>query len=455
MADWYYSNNGERVGPIDSKELRRLAGERAIAPDTLIWREGLPNWVPASKVQTLTFGPPPLPETIVANASAPCEESGRSSSRPAQSPASPAPTRGKIHFLRFGTYEAVLIGLAMIGCGIYIANYQSMRKKIESSADQMGQRVLHITGVDRGLAGEGIDSPAVVGPNAAPVAPLADGKPKSQPELSVPAKMATLRFKGLSLEMTPREVTEAAPKVNDEAVTPPGAVAGFWSVDPLTPPVSAIPDDATGLWYFGYSFAPKSQPPKRSEESAEKRHDRELAEALFGTIAPSVGQEGHWKRIGWVVVSFDALHRSQLAAIKLRLHYGPKGPMAIAPNDLKPDELAKKLGDSYDIPSFTPKAGGSGWEHVNRAEGWRADFACIHWTQASADAGLSEELLRWDDREIAEFASEVETARSLGGLAALGGNSDLTAVAAAASKLDTAWVLSVRRVTKSKDVELD
>jgi hypothetical protein len=291
--------------------------------------------------------------------------------------------------------------------------------------------------------------------DAAPVAPLADGKPKNQPKPSVPAKMATLRFKGLSLEMTPREVTEAAPKVNDDAVTPPGAVVGFWSTDPLTPPVSAIPDDATGLWYFGYSFAPKSQPPNRSEESAEKRRDRELAEALFGTIAPGVGQEGHWKRISWVVVSFDASHRSQLAAIKLRLHYGPRGPMAIAPNDLKPDELAKKLVDSYDIPNFTPTAGGSGWEHVNRAEGWRADFVCIDWTQASADAGLSDELLRWDDREIAEFASEVETARSLGGLAALGGNSDPAVVAAAASKLDTAWVLSVRRVTKGKDVKLD
>jgi RsiW-degrading membrane proteinase PrsW (M82 family) len=69
MAEaWYHLRGQERVGPEDLATLRgRLAGgalgAEALAPDTLVWREGLAAWVPASSVAELAsvVAPPPAP----------------------------------------------------------------------------------------------------------------------------------------------------------------------------------------------------------------------------------------------------------------------------------------------------------------------------------------------------------------------------------------------------------
>jgi len=52
MASWYYviSKTRERSGPHDESFVRAkfIAGE--IAPETLVWHDGLANWIPASQV---------------------------------------------------------------------------------------------------------------------------------------------------------------------------------------------------------------------------------------------------------------------------------------------------------------------------------------------------------------------------------------------------------------------
>lgn len=48
---WYYSHDRqEQLGPIDSDALRALAGQGTLHPDTLVWREGLPQWLPLHSV---------------------------------------------------------------------------------------------------------------------------------------------------------------------------------------------------------------------------------------------------------------------------------------------------------------------------------------------------------------------------------------------------------------------
>lgn len=69
MAEaWYYSAGGAKQGPIDTAELKRLAGTGTIKPETLIWKSGLKEWVKAEKVQGLFALPadesPPLPPTL-------------------------------------------------------------------------------------------------------------------------------------------------------------------------------------------------------------------------------------------------------------------------------------------------------------------------------------------------------------------------------------------------------
>ena len=42
--EWYYAVGGQRVGPVSQADFDRLAHEGVIKPDTLVWRQGLPNW---------------------------------------------------------------------------------------------------------------------------------------------------------------------------------------------------------------------------------------------------------------------------------------------------------------------------------------------------------------------------------------------------------------------------
>jgi uncharacterized RDD family membrane protein YckC len=42
---WFYSQGGQQVGPVTDEEFHRLRREGMIGPATLVWREGLPEWV--------------------------------------------------------------------------------------------------------------------------------------------------------------------------------------------------------------------------------------------------------------------------------------------------------------------------------------------------------------------------------------------------------------------------
>lgn len=56
---WYYAINGQRQGPVIQTEFDRLVREGVIRSDTLVWRQGMPDWVPYSQVAPAT--PPPTP----------------------------------------------------------------------------------------------------------------------------------------------------------------------------------------------------------------------------------------------------------------------------------------------------------------------------------------------------------------------------------------------------------
>lgn len=48
--DWYYAKNGERQGPISEASLRSMLVTGEIAQTDLVWREGMPDWLPAGEV---------------------------------------------------------------------------------------------------------------------------------------------------------------------------------------------------------------------------------------------------------------------------------------------------------------------------------------------------------------------------------------------------------------------
>jgi hypothetical protein len=61
---WYYARNDQQFGPVSAAELKQLADEGRLAPDDLLWREGMDQWATAINLRGLftndaTGGPQP------------------------------------------------------------------------------------------------------------------------------------------------------------------------------------------------------------------------------------------------------------------------------------------------------------------------------------------------------------------------------------------------------------
>ena len=50
--NWYYSAQGQQVGPVDENAFRELVASGQIQPATLVWHSELPNWKPLSEVDS-------------------------------------------------------------------------------------------------------------------------------------------------------------------------------------------------------------------------------------------------------------------------------------------------------------------------------------------------------------------------------------------------------------------
>jgi hypothetical protein len=54
--DWYYAKGQEQFGPVGTSELKAMAEAGRLTPDDLVWREGLSQWTPSSRVRGLHSG---------------------------------------------------------------------------------------------------------------------------------------------------------------------------------------------------------------------------------------------------------------------------------------------------------------------------------------------------------------------------------------------------------------
>lgn len=66
---FYIANNGQQQGPFNLQQLSQLIAQKTINPETLVWKNGMPNWTAAKTVPELvqlfnaTPPPPPGPPT--------------------------------------------------------------------------------------------------------------------------------------------------------------------------------------------------------------------------------------------------------------------------------------------------------------------------------------------------------------------------------------------------------
>jgi hypothetical protein len=48
--NWFYAKDGQQIGPVEFSEIERLHAEGALNDDSLVWQQGMPDWV---KISTL------------------------------------------------------------------------------------------------------------------------------------------------------------------------------------------------------------------------------------------------------------------------------------------------------------------------------------------------------------------------------------------------------------------
>jgi len=58
--DWYYVTNGQQVGPVSQQDMQALIQAGTVAGDTLVWREGMQDWV-AQNTVAAEFAAPAVP----------------------------------------------------------------------------------------------------------------------------------------------------------------------------------------------------------------------------------------------------------------------------------------------------------------------------------------------------------------------------------------------------------
>jgi hypothetical protein len=53
MAEWYYTTNNQQMGPVSWDELRQLASTGLLQPGDMVWKEGMVDWIKASRTEGL------------------------------------------------------------------------------------------------------------------------------------------------------------------------------------------------------------------------------------------------------------------------------------------------------------------------------------------------------------------------------------------------------------------
>ncbi|WP_052665003.1 DUF4339 domain-containing protein [Nitriliruptor alkaliphilus] len=56
-ARWYHLAGRQQHGPVDLATIRDLVLDGTVTPDTYVWADGMPDWLPAKQVPALV--PPP------------------------------------------------------------------------------------------------------------------------------------------------------------------------------------------------------------------------------------------------------------------------------------------------------------------------------------------------------------------------------------------------------------
>jgi hypothetical protein len=81
---WYYSVDGQTLGPLNEAELDSRVQTGALAPTVYVWREGMANWLPYNEARPApaASSPPALRVSLAHAAAAPAAETAETAYEP-------------------------------------------------------------------------------------------------------------------------------------------------------------------------------------------------------------------------------------------------------------------------------------------------------------------------------------------------------------------------------------
>jgi hypothetical protein len=147
-AQWYVMQGGEQSGPYSGEQLLEYATAGNIARESLVWAEGMEEWLAAEKIEGLF---PPLPAAV------------QPASLRMQAPGSPAPQAsqpaGDGQYPHTGVKPAsfaLWMGLFMGGIALVIIGVLLILNVASSVANAEGAANGEISGAQAGGAGAGL-----------------------------------------------------------------------------------------------------------------------------------------------------------------------------------------------------------------------------------------------------------------------------------------------------------
>jgi len=159
MSSWYYSKDNAQQGPVSEPQLQELLSNGTITPDSLVWKDGMDDWVPAKTVPTLftqqgpgigvlgAQAPPNLPNSGQYIGQTPANENIYAA--PATMGASPQMTQGAFPLpdvkpCSFPLYLTLYIVMFCAGAAFFISFFSSFMEfaaTVESDSNGASQQM--------------------------------------------------------------------------------------------------------------------------------------------------------------------------------------------------------------------------------------------------------------------------------------------------------------------------
>lgn len=125
-VEWYYARNDKQFGPVSAGELKQLADAGDLAPDDLLWRDGMDAWTTAVNLRGL-FEPDSTTVDKSPIVPAPADI------RPRRPPSSGVSLLGFVRFTQV-TLWTVCVLVVLVGAVLFTRAFLNARDASEEAA---------------------------------------------------------------------------------------------------------------------------------------------------------------------------------------------------------------------------------------------------------------------------------------------------------------------------------